>query len=149
MVTEKWICDKCGRPIEQVADGWLTWTRNLNDYTLSDFKIIHHPTCQHPEPKIQKSRLSAPGDPLAEFQGKNGLVRLLELIPQVKSENQNEIIEIIQRLHVPGYETARLKFEQAADEGRIVPPTHGLYYLTVEKLQEINDKYVSNSETIM
>lgn len=143
-----WLCDKCGQPIEQAKDGWLIWTRNLNDFTISNFNIIHHPTCQYPEPQIQRSRLSAPGDPLVEFQGKNGLIRLLELIPQVKQENQNEIIDIIQRLHIPGYETARLHFEQAAEEDFIVPHTHGLYYLTVEKLEEINEAYVYDTDPI-
>lgn len=148
METEMWLCDKCGRPIKQAKDGWLYWMRNLNDFMISDFKIIHHPTCQHPEPQIQKSMLSTPGDPLVEFQGENGLIRLLELIPKVKKENQNEIIDIIQRLHVPGYETARLHFEQAENDGFIVPHTQGVYYLTIEKLQEINKEYAYDSDLV-
>lgn len=141
MVKEKWICDKCNQPIEKVENAWFTWSKNLNDGSLSNFKIIHHPTCKKPEPKIQKSKLSRPGDPLKRYLGKNGLVRLLELLSKTNSDAQNEMLEMIQRLQVPGYERARSYFEEAYADKQIVPPNQGVYYPTIEKIQEIIIKY--------
>lgn len=141
MVENKWICDKCREPIMTIEEGWLKWTKNLNDETLSGFKIIHHPACKGPGPKIQKSGLTAPGDPLKEFQGEDGLIRLLELLSKTEPENQSELLEIIQRIHIPGYEAARPYFKKENEEGRLVPAVDGVYYPTVKKIQEINKQY--------
>ena len=141
MIEEKWICDKCKEPIMSAEEGWFKWIKNLNDETLSGFKIIHHPTCKQPGPKIQKSGLTAPGDPLNEFLGTDGLIRLLELMSNTNPENQHELLEMIQRLHVPGYEAALPHFEKAHAKGQLVPPSKGVYYPTMKKIQEINEEY--------
>lgn len=141
MIEEKWICDNCNEPILTADEGWIKWTKNLNEETLSGFKIIHHPTCKQPGPKIQRTGLTSPGDPLKEFLGTDGLIRLLELMSKVNPENQHELLEMIQRLHVPGYEFARFYFEKAHAEGQLVPPSNGVYYPTTKKIQEINERY--------
>lgn len=141
MVEERWICDKCNDPIKTVESGWVKWTKNLNDGTLSGFKIIHHPACKQPGPKFQKTGLTAPGDPLKEFLGKDGLIRLLELLSKTNLEDQHELLEMIQRLHIPGYESARPHFEKAHAKGQLVPASKGVYYPTIKKIQEINEHY--------
>lgn len=141
MAEEKWICDKCKEPIMNAEGGWLKWTKNLNDGTLSGFKIIHHPACKQPGPKIQKTGLTEPGDPLKEFMEQDGLIRLLELISKTNLKDQHELLEIIQRIHIPGYEEARLHFKKEHGESRLVPPVDGVYYPTIKKIQEINEQY--------
>lgn len=141
MVEEKWICDKCKEPIMKAEEGWFKWTKNLNDETLSRFKIIHYPACKQPGPKLQKSGLTTPGDPLQEFLGKEGLIRLLELMAKTNPENQPELLEMIQRLQIPGYESARTHFKKAYEKGKLVPPIDGVFYPTIKKIQEINERY--------
>lgn len=141
MVEEKWICDKCKEPIMRAEEGWFKWTKNLNDGTLTNFKIIHYPVCKQPGPKIQKTALTTPGDLVQEFLGKDGLIRLLELMSKTKPENQPELLEMIQRLQIPGYESARLHFDKAHEKGKLVPAIDGVYYLTTKRIQEINEEY--------
>lgn len=141
MIEKKWICDKCNEPIMTAEEGWLKWTKNLNDETLSEFKIVHHPACKQPGPKIQKTGLTAPGDPLKEFLGHDGLIRLLELMSKTPLKNEHELLEVIQRLQIPGYEMARPHFEKAHKRRQLVPPIDGVYYPTIKKIQEINEQY--------
>lgn len=141
MVEEKWICDKCKEPIMTAEEGWFQWTKNLNTETLSNFKLIHHPVCKQPGPKILKSGLTSPGDPLNEFLGTDGLIRLLELMSKTKAKNQDQLLEMIQRLHVPGYESVRPHLKKAHEERQLVPPNNGVYYLTLKKIEELNERY--------
>lgn len=141
MVEEKWICDRCKEPIMTAEEGWFKWTKNLNDGTLSGFKITHHPTCKQPGPKLQRSGLISPGDLLKEFLGQDGLIRLLELMSQTNPESLHELLEMIQRLHIPGYESALPHFEQAHADLQLVPPIGGVYYPTMKKIHEINEQY--------
>ncbi|MDN6195879.1 MAG: hypothetical protein L0L39_04000 [Atopostipes suicloacalis] len=141
-----WQCDECGKAIKSADKGWLKWTKNHNDGSISHFKIIHHPKCDEPGPKIRKTYRATPGDLLSDFVGTNGLVRLLELIPQTHSKDQKGLLEVIQRLHIPGYESARPYFNEAYEDKKIIPPVEGVYYLTLEKLQAIFQEYGKQDE---
>lgn len=146
MVVDQWICDKCHEPIEEAEDGWLKWIKNLNTEKYLDFKIIHHPACRKPGPKIQRSGLTEPGDLLTEFTGTDGLIRLLELLAKTDAENQSGLLDVIQRIHVPGYETAREHFDKAHALTQIIPPIDGVYYLSAKKIQEINEQYSAKTK---
>ena len=141
MLEEKWQCDRCNKTIHGVENAWLRWKKNLNDGSFYDFKIVHHPRCEQPSPKVERSRLSESGDPLTEYLGTEGFIRLLELIAKTNGEDRHELLKLIQRLHVPGYESAHIHFETAYQKGRITPPINGVFYPTTQKIKEINKKY--------
>jgi hypothetical protein len=57
---------------------------------------------------------------LEHFCGPNGLVHLLSMVAEHPS-SVNEILEMIQRIHIPGYERARLHARRAISEGVFEP----------------------------
>jgi hypothetical protein len=57
-------------------------------------------------------------DSLPEFQGPDGLMRLLEMIARERFPT-SELLEIIKRIHIPGYEHARRHFDRALAEDKI------------------------------
>lgn len=144
VLEEKWQCDRCNKIIHGADKAWLKWKKNLNDGSYYDFKIVHHPACQQPSPKVQKSRLAEPGNPLSEYLGKDGLIRLLELVAQTDGKDRDELLKVIQRLQIPGYESAHINFESAYKSGELVPPTNGVFYPTIHKIKEINEEYIKN-----
>jgi hypothetical protein len=77
--------------------------------------------CQYDESiEFSKDRGVLADASLQEFLEADGLMRLLIFL----SENElpkNEVIEIIKRLHIPGYEQARLFFKEAIRDGVFEP----------------------------
>jgi NCAIR mutase (PurE)-related protein len=57
---------------------------------------------------------------LEDFLGADGLTDLLELLSRGELP-QEQVVEMIKRLHTPGYERARFHVEAAAREGIIEP----------------------------
>jgi hypothetical protein len=122
-----WICDRCGLVIEKAADGWVQWrefgaeskTRKLcGERALGrDLQLVHANSasplpikageaygCQFndDDPAYMSMDLS-----LTEFLGPDGLLHLLDFIAKNSVETA-EVLEIIKRLHVPGYEQNRV-----------------------------------------
>ena len=59
---------------------------------------------------------------LDRFVGADGLMELLILVDEGRLP-KNEVIEMIKRLHIPGYEEARRSFHSAIQEGVFEPNT--------------------------
>ena len=129
-----WICDKCGLPIESAADGWVQWrefraeskSRKLRgERPLGrDLHLVHTASssplpitpgvlygCQFDDddPTYISMDLALP-----EFLGPNGLLRLLDFIAQASVET-SEVLEMIKRLHVQGYEQTRIQSNNHAE----------------------------------
>ena len=125
-----WICDKCGLIIERAADGWVQWrefgaeskNRKLRGERAlgRDLQLVHaDPASPHPiktgekygcqfddnDPAYMTMDLSLP-----EFLGPNGLMHLLDFIAKGSVETV-EVLEMIKRLNVPGYEQARMHID--------------------------------------
>jgi hypothetical protein len=65
--------------------------------------------------------------PLESFLGPDGLMELLSFIAGGELPTP-EVLEMIKRLHIPGYEEARLHFGSALDEGVFEPNTREGFY---------------------
>lgn len=63
------------------------------------------------------------------FLGADGLMMLLGFIANNELPTP-EVLEMIKRLHIPGYEHARLHFERAIAEGVFEPTTVEGFYPT-------------------
>ena len=110
---EQFICDQCGRLIENVDEGWLEW---YDDYKnpAHGFRIVHaRQNCYYPD------KAGVSDNHLVYFTGNDGLAVLLNLFKRRGVADQNELAEIIRRLHIPHYEEARRYWERAVSEGMV------------------------------
>ena len=57
-------------------------------------------------------------------------MELLSMISDDNFEDKEEVLEIIKRLHIPGYEKARCFFDEAIENGVFEPNTKPMYYWT-------------------
>ena len=89
-------------------------------------RIVHHVPHGHqvggcqfdPRRENATDRGGVGDDSLSEFVGANGLTRLLEMIAEEVMPTA-DLLEIIKRIHTPGYEHARRHFDRAFAEGVI------------------------------
>lgn len=130
-----WICDTCGEKIRSPEDGRLEWFSHDDEkgmHRRSSLRLVHELSAS-PLRKMNLKRNGCAFDlhqeqfrtdgavdnrPLGEFLGTDGLVRLLSLV----SEGEfplGELLKMIKRLHVPGYEMARPFILKAALQGII------------------------------
>ncbi len=125
-----WNCDVCGQTIEKVEDGWVEWLDSSSGKGKG-LRLVHayNKSPRNGSKKCQYGSDQIVSDlPLKSFSGPDGLVQLLVMI----SENElpkSEVLDMIQRIHVPGYEAARKYFKGAVSEGVIEPNLpEGFYF---------------------
>jgi hypothetical protein len=137
---EGWICDTCGKKIKTSADGWVEWI-SYNDAKGKtcgrDLRLVHcfeasprrgEYRCQFDQDKEFLKDDGIVGDnSLDIFLGPDGLIRFLAMIKEEEAPI-NEVLEMIKRLHVPGYEHARLYFDKAIAKGIFEPDMPKNYY---------------------
>lgn len=128
--TTRWYCDTCGQAIRHPRDGWVEW---LVPYESPGrigrgLRLVHHlpasplpQGCQYDqEQESQRDQSMLHDVSLVEFLGHDGLTYLLEVLSRGELP-QAQVVEMIKRLHTPGYERARFHARAAADEGVIEP----------------------------
>lgn len=132
-----WFCDVCGDEIRSTDDGWVEWI-SLSDgegrRRGRDLRLVHHrpasplrgtlaARCQFHERNEHARDGGIVNDlPLKSFLGPDGLMRLLAMIAEERAP-RDEVLEMIKRLHIPGYEQARLHFVEAVAEDVFEPNT--------------------------
>jgi len=142
--TEFWICDKCGERIESVDEGWVEWlTIPDNDsvygHISKDIRIVHRVDCIYDGQKVFLNYNATVSDlDLKWFAKKDGLMDLLSFISDDRFEDKEEVLEIIKRIHIPGYEEARHHFDAAIYEQVFEPNTKPSYYSQRDIEQVIN-----------
>ncbi|MBB4127365.1 hypothetical protein GGR77_002679 [Xanthomonas translucens] len=139
-VSPPWTCDQCGRPINSVEDGWVEWLQRQvtpEQWQSHSLRLVHFHTaspfhdaggCQHNERAWFARDKSIIGDlPLSSFLGPDGLMTLLEFSSDRRFDF-DVLIELIKRLHIPGYEQARNSFNSAISDGAFEPNTKPGFY---------------------
>lgn len=129
--TTSWICDACGQPIRSAEHGWVEWIAlpvlDGAPQRIRDIRLVHcnwrsplgSGRCQFDSDfEYAKDRGVIADDAMTEFLGADGLMQLLELLAE-HGEADPGLLELIKRLHIPGYEHARPYFEWARAEGLI------------------------------
>lgn len=129
LVCNQWICDTCGKIINQAKDGMLIWFRRNEENSISicrDIQIVHHMSrsplggCNgcYPDQEMELRRdgSSICDTHLDQLTGLDGLVRLLAFIEN-NEFSSHDISRIIMRIFVPGYEQARPYFDMAIQTG--------------------------------
>jgi hypothetical protein len=131
--TKFWICDNCGKKINNIEEGWVEWLE-LKDgngifNSYHGIRIVHSARCNYNQDLVYKKFRAIVGDmDLQSFSGADGLIDLLLFISEGYFDNKEELLEIIKRIHIPGYEEARLSFDEAIEEGVFEPNTKPGYY---------------------
>ena len=123
-----WICDVCGNVIEKVEDGWVEWIAFLDpsgNPKERNLRLTHNKLssprkskhgCQFDDDyECRKDKGVILSLSLKNFLGPDGLMLLLSFIAENKLPIQ-EVLEMIKRLHIPGYEHARFYFDEAISE---------------------------------
>ena len=127
--TTRWYCDVCGQAIEHPEDGGVEWLTRLGDEAVSSWglRLVHTASagpfpqgCGYDQGRESQRDESVVvlGFPLVEMIEPDGLPMLLYLLtPEMNPQSQ--VIEMIQRLHTPGYERARFHLPEALARGII------------------------------
>jgi len=125
-----WKCDTCGRLIRPDDPGWVEWIAYEDENGKvrgRDLRLVHnnaslkHGThgCQFDQRKeFRKDHGTPKDDSLEEFLGPDGLMRLIAMIRHKELPTQ-DVLTMMMRLHIPGYEQARDYLEGAFQEGII------------------------------
>lgn len=126
------ICDTCGQKITAASEGWVEWLMNRQKTSPEGFgiRIVHHNAksggdhgCQYNEHvEFERSGATLNDLPLSFFTTSDGLMLLLSFIGREVLPKE-EVIEIIKRLHIPGYERVRSHLEEAISHEIYEPAT--------------------------
>lgn len=131
-----WICDACGQEIEDAEHGWVEWLTEPGggDRQSHGLRLVHQERFSPRRPDSlcyyneKKNPHSGAGDlPLTSFLGPDGLMLLLSFLHDKEFREDEEVLEMIKRLHVPSYEHAFRHIEDAVAEGVFEPNTAPLY----------------------
>ncbi|MCH5138164.1 hypothetical protein JMF89_13235 [Clostridiaceae bacterium UIB06] len=141
--TKFWICDNCGEKIENIEDGWVEWLETKREDSIFNLyqgiRIVHRSKCNYDQHLVYNKHNAIVGDSdLESFSGADGLIDLLSFISEGYFDNNEELLEIIKRIHIPGYEEARPYFDEAIYEGVFEPNTKPGYY-TQRNIQAVLD----------
>ncbi|WP_218155427.1 hypothetical protein [Modicisalibacter xianhensis] len=121
----EWTCDVCGGPIKSAKDGWVEWLFQHGEAEKEyGLRLVHHRPaspradgCQYDgRLEYARSKSSVKDLDLEFFSSADGLMHLLEMVSQDRFEDREEILQMIKRLHVPGYEKAHRHLEAAVAE---------------------------------
>jgi hypothetical protein len=136
MNTKTWICDTCGQVIQSENDGMVEWMHQHNPEGTArcwGLRLVHHKPvspikhgsgCQYEGSTADSSHCDLH---LKDFLGEDGLILLLSFISE-ESFEKNELLTMIKRLHISGYEHAFRHFDEAIDDGVFKPNTKHDYY---------------------
>jgi hypothetical protein len=114
-----WRCDRCGRLITAIEEGWVEWLASENgdeEEVLSGLQRVHRGSIQpngrreacryHSLKQFRKCKTIVEGLPLERFVGPDGLIMLF-LFLAAGNLPRGEILELAKRVQIPGYEFAR------------------------------------------
>ena len=128
-----WFCDTSGKAITKAENGWVEWIEykvSEDEYKGRNFRLVHAGSkgCQFNEKEERKKDGGMISDmPLKHFLGQDGLMYLLSKIAQGIIPT-SEVLEMIKRLHISGYEIARKHFERALKKGIIETEIYPGFY---------------------
>ena len=126
-----WQCASCARLITTVTDGWVEWLASEDDNgatILGGLRLVHRESCRYDARTVFRNRRSVvEGLSLERFVGPDGLILLLSLLAAGELPTA-EVIELVKRVQIPGYELAGNLVGQGSLP-QLLPPSlgHGCY----------------------
>jgi hypothetical protein len=143
-----WKCDTCGKVIEKAKDGWVQWLGSYLPKGVErghSLQLVHHVTATPLSHERGVSRgcqfspdvVDVLDSRLPRFLGPDGLMLLLEMIERERVEKR-EVLEMIKRLHIPGYDRVRNDFEAAINAG-VFESNTTIGYHPQKTIQAVNE----------
>jgi len=136
-ISQGWICDTCGTLIKLPSDGRMEWLEfKIGGVSKGrGLRLVHHLSASPHKATstvgcysyVEAYSSGLCDGELSEFLGDDGLMFLLSKLANDQLP-QDEVIEMIKRLHVSGYEKARLHFDAAASADVFEPSVDKGYY---------------------
>lgn len=128
------------KKINKPEGDYVEWLRDNQNDNSNNFHLVHNRNkCLYSE-KIEMGKgYSIPGLHLQCFLDEDGLMRFLEILDTYNLVNPYEIIELIKRTQITGYEQARFHFEKGSSEGIIDGPGEHGYYPSINQNQKLSD----------
>jgi hypothetical protein len=142
-----WRCDSCGDVITSVQAGWVDWLASEDKHgkdVLSGIRLVHRGprqkarkhNCRYDPLKEFRSRKTiVEGLPLNRLVGADGLMVLLSLLAEGELPH-TEILELVKRVQIPGYELVR-SLSRTWERSKLLAPVlgHGCYLQS--EIQEV------------
>jgi hypothetical protein len=140
-----WKCSFCGELITRIKDGWVEWLAGEDQSGrpfLKGLRLVHRTRttdqetdrlgCQYDaRHEFRKDRSVVEGLSLERFVGPDGLMMFLSLI-SVGEMPTGEILELMKRVQIPGYEQTRELLQEAVGQGVVVPSIGEGFYMQSE-----------------
>lgn len=131
-----WYCDVCREAIRHPSEGWVEWlerTENGQRF-IGGLRLVHQADasprrqgCQYSQDEeLERDRSTFSERDLKFFLGTDGLTYLLSFMS--RGFPKEEVIEMIKRLHTPGYERARFHASTAVGHQVIMPNLPPRFY---------------------
>jgi hypothetical protein len=138
-----WRCDSCADIITSVQAGWVEWLASEDKHgndILRGLRLVHrggqknarNHNCRYdPLEEFRSGRTIVEGLPLERLVGADGLMILLSLLAEGELHHR-EILELVKRVQIPGYELVR-NLSPRGQHSKLLSPvlSHG-YYLQSE-----------------
>jgi len=138
-----WRCDSCSDIITSVQAGWVEWLASENKHgndILGGLRLVHrgrqknarNHICRYdPLKEFRSGKTIVEGLPLERLVGADGLMVLLSFLAEGELPH-GEILELIKRVQIPGYELVRNLSPRRQDSKRVSPVLSHGYYLQSE-----------------
>jgi hypothetical protein len=140
-----WKCGACGRLVTKIDDGWIEWlvSKSRKDNgRLKGLRLVHTLAasprraspfgCRYdPQRKFKKDQSLVEGLSLERFVGPDGLMLLLSLVANGELPRE-DILDLIKRVQIPGYEQAMRVFQKGLRRDLFTPSIGKGYYLQSE-----------------
>jgi hypothetical protein len=124
----------------------VEWLASEDDYgrtKVMGLRLVHV-SCRYDErSEFLKNGSLVEGLPLERFVGPDGLMMLLSMLAQGEMPRL-ELLELVKRVHIPGYEQTRDLFHDAIHGGAVAPLIGEGFYLQSE-IREMLDRAVSGA----
>ena len=138
-----WRCDSCADMITSVQAGWVEWLASEDKHgkdILRGLRLVHrgrqknarNHNCRYdPLQEFRSGRTIVEGLPLERLVGADGLMILLSLLADGELPHR-EILELIKRVQIPGYELVRNLAPRGQHSKLLSPVLSDGYYLQSE-----------------
>ena len=138
-----WRCDSCADMITSIQAGWVEWLASEDKHgndILRGLRLVHrgrqknapNHNCRYdPQEKFRSGRTIVEGLPLERLVGADGLMILLSLLAEGELPHR-EILELIKRVQIPGYELVRNLSPRVQHSKHLSPVLSQGYYLQSE-----------------
>jgi hypothetical protein len=142
-----WRCDSCGGVITSVQTGWVEWLASEDEHgndVLSGLRLVHRGpqqktqrrNCRYdPRKLFRNNKTIVEGLPLNGLVGADGLMVLLSLVAEGGLPHA-EILELVKRVQVPGYELIR-RLAPRGQQSKLLSPILGHRCYMQSEIREI------------